>query len=144
MTLRTKEGFAGRTQIAQIILRCQTAPLPVGLAICPNMPNNVILPPLVPQCVWRRLNGKDSYQPRRGGWNAGSCRPTREAGAEARACGATLGEVGSVSAGTALAGVVPGRGWIKARWGTSENNRRAKFYALTRAGRRQLEIERHA
>jgi transcriptional regulator len=35
------------------------------------------------------------------------------------------------------------RGWIKARWGTSENNRRAKFYELTKAGRRQLEIERH-
>jgi transcriptional regulator len=33
------------------------------------------------------------------------------------------------------------RGWIKARWGTSENNRRAKFYELTKAGRRQLEIE---
>src|SRR6516162_376351 len=31
------------------------------------------------------------------------------------------------------------RGWIKARWGTSENNRRAKFYELTKAGRRQLE-----
>src|ERR1700758_4300446 len=34
------------------------------------------------------------------------------------------------------------RGWIKARWGTSENNRKAKFYELTKAGRRQLEIER--
>jgi transcriptional regulator len=36
------------------------------------------------------------------------------------------------------------RGWIKARWGTSENNRRAKFYELTKTGRRQLEIERDA
>ena len=36
------------------------------------------------------------------------------------------------------------RGWIKARWGTSENNRRAKFYELTKTGRRQLEIERAA
>ena len=36
------------------------------------------------------------------------------------------------------------RGWIKARWGASENNRRAKFYELTKAGRRQLEIERDA
>ena len=34
------------------------------------------------------------------------------------------------------------RGGIKARWGTSENNRRAKFYELTKTGRRQLEIER--
>jgi PadR family transcriptional regulator, regulatory protein PadR len=32
-------------------------------------------------------------------------------------------------------------GWLKAEWGESENNRRAKFYSLTRAGRRQLETE---
>ena len=32
-------------------------------------------------------------------------------------------------------------GWIKAEWRPSENNRRAKFYSLTRAGRRQLETE---
>ncbi len=32
-------------------------------------------------------------------------------------------------------------GWIKAEWKASENNRRAKFYALTRLGRRQLESE---
>ncbi|HEX2457009.1 MAG TPA: PadR family transcriptional regulator [Vicinamibacterales bacterium] len=30
------------------------------------------------------------------------------------------------------------KGWISAEWGTSENNRRAKFYALSKAGRRQL------
>jgi transcriptional regulator len=34
------------------------------------------------------------------------------------------------------------RGWIKARWGTSENNRRAKYYELTKSGRRQLEVEK--
>src|SRR6201996_5339729 len=34
------------------------------------------------------------------------------------------------------------RGWIKARWGTSENNRKAKFYELTKSGRRQLETEK--
>jgi len=34
------------------------------------------------------------------------------------------------------------RGWVKARWGTSENNRRAKFYDLTNIGRRQLETEK--
>jgi len=33
------------------------------------------------------------------------------------------------------------KGWIAAAWGKSENNRRAKFYSLTRAGRRQLETE---
>jgi len=32
-------------------------------------------------------------------------------------------------------------GWIKAEWRPSENNRRAKFYSLTRLGRRQLERE---
>jgi PadR family transcriptional regulator PadR len=36
------------------------------------------------------------------------------------------------------------RGWIKASWGTSENNRRAKYYELTKTGRRQLEIEKSA
>jgi PadR family transcriptional regulator PadR len=33
------------------------------------------------------------------------------------------------------------RGWIKCRWGVSGNNRRAKFYELTKAGRRQLKAE---
>ena len=33
------------------------------------------------------------------------------------------------------------RGWIQAKWGASENNRRAKFYELTRSGRKQLETE---
>lgn len=31
--------------------------------------------------------------------------------------------------------------WISAKWGTSENNRKAKFYAITRAGRKQLQTE---
>ena len=33
------------------------------------------------------------------------------------------------------------RGWITSDWGLSENNRRAKFYKLTRAGRKQLDSE---
>jgi transcriptional regulator len=33
------------------------------------------------------------------------------------------------------------RGWIDAEWGDSDNNRKAKFYRLTRAGRKQLEVE---
>jgi PadR family transcriptional regulator, regulatory protein PadR len=33
------------------------------------------------------------------------------------------------------------RGWIEAEWGTSANNRRARFYKLTRAGRKQLTQE---
>jgi transcriptional regulator len=34
-------------------------------------------------------------------------------------------------------------GWVKAEWGASENNRRARFYTLTAAGRKQLAAERH-
>jgi len=33
------------------------------------------------------------------------------------------------------------KGWIAAEWGTSENNRRAKFYSITRAGRKRLITE---
>ena len=33
------------------------------------------------------------------------------------------------------------RGWIKANWGTSDNNRRAQYYELTKSGRWQLELE---
>ena len=36
------------------------------------------------------------------------------------------------------------RGWIRSEWGTSENNRRAKFYRLTAKGERRLGIERQA
>ena len=33
------------------------------------------------------------------------------------------------------------QGWITAEWGASDNNRRARFYSLTRAGRKQLDTE---
>ena len=33
-------------------------------------------------------------------------------------------------------------GWVKAEWGASENNRRARYYTLTAAGRKQLDAER--
>jgi PadR family transcriptional regulator PadR len=33
------------------------------------------------------------------------------------------------------------RGWIHSEWGTSETNRRAKFYSLSRTGRKQIEME---
>ena len=33
------------------------------------------------------------------------------------------------------------RGWIKSSWGNSENNRRARYFELTRSGRKQLETE---
>ena len=35
-------------------------------------------------------------------------------------------------------------GWIKASWGTSDNNRRAKYYELTKSGQKQLEVEKDA
>jgi transcriptional regulator len=34
------------------------------------------------------------------------------------------------------------RGWVKAEWGASENNRRARYYTLTAAGRKRLALER--
>ncbi len=33
------------------------------------------------------------------------------------------------------------KGWINSEWGTSDNNRRARFYAITRAGKKQLAVE---
>ena len=33
------------------------------------------------------------------------------------------------------------KGWIESEWGVSDNNRKAKFYQLTKAGRKQLELE---
>lgn len=33
------------------------------------------------------------------------------------------------------------QGWIKAEWGASENNRKAKFYSITKRGKKQLELE---
>ena len=36
------------------------------------------------------------------------------------------------------------RGWIESDWGTSENNRRAKYYALSKSGRQQLQLETDA
>ena len=36
------------------------------------------------------------------------------------------------------------KGWIRAEWGASDNNRRAKYYELTRTGRRQLDLETDA
>jgi transcriptional regulator len=36
------------------------------------------------------------------------------------------------------------RGWIAAGWGTSDNNRKARFYSITKAGRRQLKEERES
>ncbi len=36
------------------------------------------------------------------------------------------------------------QGWIESEWGVSDNNRKAKYYSLTKAGRRQLEAEAEA
>jgi PadR family transcriptional regulator, regulatory protein PadR len=52
-------------------------------------------------------------------------------------------EVLQLNQGTIYASLVRllQRGWISAAWGTSENNRKAKFYSITRAGRKQLSAE---
>ena len=44
-----------------------------------------------------------------------------------------------------MVGVLPWRleqnGWISSEWGTSDNNRRARFYSITKHGRKQLALE---
>ena len=56
----------------------------------------------------------------------------------------TSGEVLSVTPGALYPALhrLEERGLVSAEWGTSDNNRQAKFYKLTPAGRRQLEAER--
>jgi PadR family transcriptional regulator, regulatory protein PadR len=50
------------------------------------------------------------------------------------------GEQALLNQGTIYASLVrlQQRGWISAQWGTSDNNRRAKFYSITKAGQKQL------
>jgi transcriptional regulator len=52
-------------------------------------------------------------------------------------------EVLQLNQGTIYASLVrlQQKGWISAAWGTSENNRKAKFYAITRAGRKETRAE---
>lgn len=56
---------------------------------------------------------------------------------------AVSGDVLAVSEGSLYPALhkLEQEGWIKAEWKTTENNRRAKFYTLTRTGRRQLDAE---
>ena len=56
---------------------------------------------------------------------------------------AVLGDVLQVSEGSLYPALhkLEQEGWIKAEWKQTENNRRAKFYALTRLGRKELESE---
>ncbi len=53
------------------------------------------------------------------------------------------GDVLRLNHGTVYASLVRlrQRGWISSEWGTSENNRKAKYYAITKRGRRQLAAE---
>jgi PadR family transcriptional regulator, regulatory protein PadR len=55
----------------------------------------------------------------------------------------TSGEVLEVNQGSLYPALhrLEEKGWISAQWGSSDNNRRARFYSLTRAGRRQLAEE---
>jgi PadR family transcriptional regulator, regulatory protein PadR len=52
-------------------------------------------------------------------------------------------EVLQLNQGTIYASLVRllQKGWISAKWGASENNRKARFYSITKAGRKQLEAE---
>jgi PadR family transcriptional regulator PadR len=62
----------------------------------------------------------------------------------AQAIGAASGDVLTVQQGSLYPALrrLEKRRWVEAHWGSSENNRRARFYRLTRAGRRRLEAER--
>lgn len=53
------------------------------------------------------------------------------------------GEMLQVEEGTLYPALyrIEGRGWIESEWGVSENNRRARFYRLTKSGRKQLAVE---
>ncbi len=55
----------------------------------------------------------------------------------------TSGDAILLNQGTIYASLVrlQNRGWIRAQWGTSENNRKAKFYEITRRGAKQLASE---
>ena len=57
-----------------------------------------------------------------------------------RASSGNVLEVGESSLYTALQRLLL-NGWVEAEWGASENNRRARYYTLTRAGRRHLETQ---
>ena len=61
----------------------------------------------------------------------------------ARRIGQTTGGTFQVKAGSLFPALhrMEEQGWLTSSWGESENNRRAKYYELTRAGRRQLEME---
>ena len=53
------------------------------------------------------------------------------------------GDVVLLNQGTIYASLVrlQQRGWISSAWGVSDNNRKAKFYSITRSGRKQLAVE---
>ncbi len=53
------------------------------------------------------------------------------------------GEVLQLNEGTVYTSLLrlQQQGWIASRWGVSENNRRARFYSITRAGLKQLQLE---
>lgn len=61
----------------------------------------------------------------------------------ARAIQATSGDELLVDHGSLYPALqrLEGKGWIEAEWGTSENNRKARFYKLTAAGKKQLSVE---
>ena len=57
-----------------------------------------------------------------------------------RACSDEVLQVGESSLYPALQRLLL-NGWVKAEWGTSDNNRRARYYTLTAAGRKRLAVE---
>jgi len=66
----------------------------------------------------------------------GPCTATASRAASSRPAATFGGQLRHAVSGAAEAGA---RGYISSEWGTSDNNRKAKYYKLTRAGRKQLE-----
>ena len=72
-------------------------------------------------------------------WRPGRCMVT--ASRSGSSSSADVLQVGESSLYPALQRLLL-KGWVKAEWGASENNRRARYYTLTPAGRKQMAIER--
>lgn len=90
------------------------------------MPNIELIPGTLDMLVLRVLNGGSTH-----GWGI------------AQRIGVLSSEVLKVEEGSLYPALyrMEQKGWLDSEWGQSENNRRAKFYSLTKAGRKQLESE---
>ena len=93
------------------------------------MADNELLPGTLDLLILRVLKGSSLH-------GYGIARRLKETSADVL-------EVGESSLYPALQRLLK-NGWVAAEWGTSENNRRARYYTLTKPGRKQLDVETKA